>query len=164
MWCEFYIQLLSNIGSGIIIALLFFLLSDYVFKIPKLSGFWIVTVTTLKTSYNPYKDMVLTYKILIWLEGKNIYGSGEKIKETTNGNIQEYVGKNRSQIKINGSVLKKYLTPDKIVIHIEEKNIERNSSTIYLLEKKKKKWVGKFYSTVADSEGKIELARQSEVF
>lgn len=164
MWDEFYIQLLSNIGSGILIALVFFLLSDYIFKIPKLSGFWIVNVTTLKTSYNPYKNLILTYKIFIWLEGKNIYGSGEKIKEDANGTIREYVGKDRSQIKVSGSVLKKYLTQDKIVLHIEESNIERKSSTIYLLKKKKKKWSGKFYSTIADSEGNVELTRQSEVF
>lgn len=164
MWCEFLINLLANLGGGFVIAIVFFLLSDYIFKIPNLSGSWIAKVTTQKTSYNPYKDMVLTYKIFIWLEGKNIYGSGEKIKEVTSGNTREYTAENRSQIKIRGSVLKKYLTPDKIVIHIEEKNEKRISSTIYLLKKKKKKWSGKFYSTIADSEGNVELIRQSEVF
>jgi hypothetical protein len=56
------------------------------------------------------------------------------------------------------------LTKDKIVLHIDEKNEARNSSTIYLLEKRGKNWGGVFYSTIADSEGTIELSRQTPEF
>lgn len=161
---EMIIQLIANIASGITLALIFFLLSDYIFGIPRLSGCWLVEITNEKTKYNPFKNMVLTYKVLIWLEGKNIYGSGEKVKEKIGDNIKEYSGEGRNLIKIHGSVLKKYLSHDKIVIHIEEEGTVRKSSTIYLLHKEKNSLIGKFYSTIADSEGHVRWSRQTEEF
>lgn len=155
MWYDFLIQFISNLASGVVIAAIFFLLSDYIFRVPILNGSWTFTTQTEKTSYNNYKAMLLTYTVLLWQNGKTISGSGEKISENANGNIRNYTGSNRSQIKISGYITKNYLTKDRIIIHYEESSESRISSTIHLLTLEKDQLSGNFISTIAESEGKV---------
>ena len=160
MWCNILIECTANLISGFVLAFIFFILSDHLFKIPNLSGHWIFEAKTLKTTYNKYQNLILTYKILIWIEGRNVYGTGEKIKEQIGDIIKEYTGQERTRIKISGYIKKAYLGRDKIIIHYDEKGELRESSTIHLLTKKGNGLAGTFISTIADSEGLVRWSKQ----
>jgi hypothetical protein len=161
MWNDFIVQFFSTIAGGIVLATIFFILSDKIFKISDLNGCWHFKFTTTKTAYNKYNSMVLTYVVLIWMEGKNIHGTGEKIKEKTVGDKEvDYVGKDRIQIKISGYLTKRYILKDKITIHIEEKGKERDSSSIQILKFKSNNLIGKLIATSADSEGDVIWTKQ----
>jgi len=155
MWSNMFYQIITSLISGILIAFIFFLLSDFLFKLPNLSGYWNFSAKTLKTAYIPYEEMILNYHALIWTEGKTIFGTGEKISETSQGFIA-HSGEKRTQVTISGYITKKYLIRDRIVLHLKEEGEIRSSSTIHLLKTKRKKLMGKFISTAADSEGTVE--------
>ena len=161
IWNDFFTQTLSNIIGGIVLAVIIYLLGDIIFKISNINGCWYFRTTTNKSTLNSYNKMVLTYKVLIWMAGKNIHGTGEKIKEKTIGNDEiNYVGPVRTQIIISGYLTKRYLLKDKIIIHIKEKGTVRDSSSIQTLTFKKNNLIGKFISTAADSEGDVIWSKQ----
>lgn len=153
---DFEIQFWANIVSGVAVAVLFFIFSDFIFKLPNLQGHWNFKITVKDSAYNPYKELVVDYTALLWQQGNNIYGSGEKIKDKTkDGEERQYIGKNRARIKITGYVTKKYFSRSEILIHIEEINEQRTSSTVHLLKKTKKQLNGSYISTIADSSGVV---------
>ncbi len=157
MWCDITIQVVANLISGVLLALIFFMLSDYFFKVPNLTGCWSFSTKTSKSSLKTYEGMILNYTALIWMEGKIIYGTAEKINEhSKDKGFIEHTGEKRRKVKISGYVLKKYLGRDRIIIHLEESGEIRESSAIHLLKFEKKILGGTFISTAADSEGTVE--------
>jgi len=114
-------SLLSGIGAtvigGLILAVFFFVLREYIFKIQDINGLWIFETCTNETTYNPYKNLKLTYLVLLWQEGNLIRGTGEKVQENVNGEIRTYTGKYRSAIDLSGYLTKNYLRKDTVVIH-----------------------------------------------
>ena len=157
MWTDIFIQIIANLISGVLIALIFFLLSDYIFKVPNLTGYWNFTTKTVQSSLKTYEGMILNYTALIWMEGKIIYGTAEKINEYTKAKgFIEHTGEKRTKVKISGYVLKKYLSRDRIIIHLEESGEIRESSAIHLLKFENKSLKGNFIATAADSEGTVE--------
>ena len=150
--------IIETIIGGCVLTLIIFLIKEILCPLPYLYGHWIFEITYKKTKYNPYKGMKLKYKILINQKNKELLGTGEKIEEKLkNGKIQEYTGKNRVRIKLNGYIHKNYFSKDIINLHIEEHGTERVSSTVYKVAytKKKKKLSGCFTSTIADSSGSV---------
>src|SRR5271169_852459 len=89
---DLLIQIASTVIGGIILALIFFLVKDRLFGLPGLSGLWTFQVTTETTSYNPFKNMSLTYLVLLIQEGNHLSGTGEKIKEVMATGTREFVG------------------------------------------------------------------------
>lgn len=144
----------STVIGGLLLAFIFFVFRDFIFKFPALSGLWRFESETQSTSYNPYRGMKLTYLVLLWQEGPAIYGSGEKVREDLNGAVRTYTGAQRSRIEIRGYLTKRYLARSEVVLHFNEHSESRQSSTMQALKfEGRGKMGGTFASTVANSSG-----------
>ena len=152
---DLFNSILGTIIGGLFLSLIFFLLYDFIYKIPNISGEWEFTEKTLKTAYNPYKNLEVKYLALIWNEGNKIYGSGEKIYEKNTKEEINYEGDKRTIIDINGYLRKRYFWYDEIVIHYSEEGRKRKSSTIHKVELKSKVFSGSFFKTAANSSGTV---------
>lgn len=166
------LDIIKNVISAFTITIIFFILKEWIFKIPKFHGKIYLKQTTLKTKYNPYQDMELQYLMNIRIEGLNIIGTAEKIYEDSSigmkkEHIIHYNGKNRSYCQIEGYIQKRYISfHDKVIFHSFEENEQRKSSTYYQIEIRKKYLIfgeyvfknGSFQSTIAEQEGKFEIS------
>jgi|TARA_B100000315_G_scaffold200855_1_gene193166 hypothetical protein len=158
---EFVLDILATITGGIVLSFLFFIFSDFIHKTPNLSGRWYFVNETESTSYKKFKGLKVYYTVLLMQEGNNVYGTGEKIKDDLNGEISNYSGSKRVHIKIAGHLKNNFLTKDTLNIHYTEKGSLRPSSTLHNLIRFDDEYMsGKFYSTIADSEGKIKWTRK----
>ena len=82
----------ANLLAGLMIAFLFFIFKEKVFRIPNIGGIFYLRQRTENTVYNPYKEMELQYMLSLRLEGNKVYGSAEKIYENAS------VGKGKEHI------------------------------------------------------------------
>ena len=123
----------ATVLGGIVLTLLLFWIKEKVKPIADISGRWYFTTTTVDTAYNPYKDMQLEYVAVIHREGNKIYGTTEKIYEVSSKGEREYTGKNRKRGTLRGSIERNYLGKDKISLHSNEEEFERNSTNFYEL-------------------------------
>ena len=156
------VNILSTVIGGLLLALIIFLLKETVFCLPKLNGNWIYETITSKSDYNPYKNMKLQYYVLLWQEGNQIKGTGEKIFEKTENQEIEYVAKDRARVEVNGFLTKKYFLKKLIIIHLNEKNERRKSSTIHNLTiKNTNEMIGNFVSTIANTQGTVSWIRRT---
>ena len=153
---------LATILGGLILALVFFYIREKGFPLPDVSGEWTVSSETVETSYKPYIGMLLKYKVIIFCEGPSITGTSEKIWESSSKGEQTYTGRHRIRGEICGSIEKKYLSKDKIKIHIVEHGELRDSTSYHdlIVDKQRRSMRGKFYSTAADSKGKVHWKRK----
>lgn len=158
---EFTLDILATIIGGVLLSIMFFIFSDFIHKTPNLSGRWYFVNETQSTSYSKFKGLKVYYTVLLMQEGNKIYGTGEKIKDELNGNINKYTGKTRVHIEVSGYLKNNFLTKDTLNIHYTEKGKSRPSSTLHnLIRFDNKLMGGKFYSTIADSEGKVSWTRK----
>jgi len=136
-----------------------------IFRLPGLNGLWTFEIETKATTYNPYKEMKLTYLVLLWQEGASIYGSGEKVQEDVNGAVRTYTGQYRSRIEIRGYLTKKYLGCSEVAIHYREVGERRESSTMHTLRiKSDGEMSGEYASTIANSSGSATWRRGPDGF
>lgn len=107
--------------------------------------------------------MTLTYLVLLMREGHKLYGSAEKIYESTADGIKkEYVGKQRTRVQISGHIEKRYFDADRILIHIVEDGKQRVSSTFQKLECKNNNLLeGRFSSTISNQIGTVKWSKRS---
>ena len=139
-----------------VLTVLFFFVKEVVFSLPSMNGLWTFEMTTVSTSYNPFKKMKLTYLVLLIQEGSSLSGTGEKIKEIASGKARVYPAKKRIHIEIKGQIAKHYFKEDQITFHITESGLKRKSSTVHSLRViNKDKLAGSFVSTIATSTGDI---------
>lgn len=164
----FFNSFLANLFSVALITLILFLLSDYILKIPNVNGHWHLISTTKNAKLATYKNMELYYTVLLWQEGKRIYGSGEKFKEKTFGNVEKlYDPGKRTYIKITGYLTRKLLKKHEVVLHIFEEGEKRRSSAVHfvkLIKFKNNKMEGDFVSTISDSSGNVLWERKTNLF
>ena len=159
--CSIAEGVLATVIGGAILSLLFFWVKEKVFPIPRITGRWFFEMKTTETSYNPYKDMILQYEAIVWLEGKKIEGTVEKIYENSSTGERKYIEKNRTRGKISGYVEKNYLAKDLIYLHIVENGHGREYTTFFeLIDPKKNQMTGKFTSTAADQSGTVKWQRE----
>jgi hypothetical protein len=157
------IGVLATVIGGLLLALIFFLLSDFIFRLPALSGPWSFESETRSTTYNPYKGLKLTYLVLVWQEGHAIYGSGEKVRENVDGAIRTYTGAQRSSIEIRGYLTKRYFGKSEVVLHFHEDGEKRHSSTMQALKILDSTTMeGTYVSTVANSSGAVRWLRGAD--
>jgi hypothetical protein len=162
---EFWIQLAATLAGGIILTILFFLMKEVVFPLPVVNGLWTFEATTISTSYNPYKQMKVTYLILLIQQGNMLSGTGEKIKEIADGKQHEYPSEKRIHIEIKGQITKRYFAKDQITFHIIEYGLKRKSSTVHSLRLiNKNQLVGPFVSTIATSIGDVVWTRDNSEY
>jgi hypothetical protein len=160
---ELSVAVLGTVLGGLVLALIFLLLSDYVFPLPKLNGLWRFDLTTFLTSYKPYQGMKLTYLVLIWQDGNVVRGTGEKVREDVQGAVRTYTAEHRSRVEIGGYVTKRYFRPSEVVLHFKEQGERRASSTMQTLSLfGNSRMEGDYVSTVANSSGSVIWKRGSD--
>ncbi|MCD1631560.1 MULTISPECIES: hypothetical protein [Marinobacter] len=156
----FLIATSATVAGGAILALVIFIIKEIICPIPNINGRWYFQKTTLKTAYNPYKNMVLRYEVMLWVEGATVRGSAEKFYEDAQNRTREYVGEHRTRAKVGGFIQKNYLRKDRVFIHIIENGESRESTTFHELKfNTKKKMQGQFYSMVAKQSGEVQWQR-----
>lgn len=161
---QLFLSIIGTVLGGLFLSLIYFSLYEFFYRIPNLSGTWNFIEHTNNSAYKPYLNMQVTYLSIIWNEGTNIYGSGERIEEiTTTDGLHKYPAKERINIEIQGNIKKRYFWNDEITIHYFENGIERKSSTIHRMELKSKILIeGNFFKTAANATGKITWKKEGE--
>ena len=157
---SFISDILATIVGGVALTALFFLAREKLFPLADVSGRWYLQMTTVNSDYNPYKDMVLRYVLMIWREGNVIKGSAEKIYENSSTGEREYVGKNRTRALVEGYIQKNYLGKDRVYLHAVEDGHGRESTNFFdLLVKSDSEMIGAFNSMVANQDGTVICKR-----
>jgi hypothetical protein len=158
---SFLADIIATLVGGIGLTFLFFLAREKLFPIPDVTGRWYLEMVTVNTAYNPYKDMILRYVIVIWKEGSALKGSAEKIYEISSTGEREYNGKDRTRSEIEGYVEKNYLGKDRVYLHSVENGHGRQSTNFYdLLVKSESEMIGAFNSMVANQDGTVKCQRE----
>lgn len=151
---SFLSDLLSTLIGGILLTYLFFLLREKYFVLPNINGTWSLETTTIVSEYNPYKNMILKYILMIYKEGERIYGTCEKIYENSSTGEHEYIGKDRKRGTITGSIEKKYFGKDKLLLHIVIDDFGRQSTFFVNLEDQgANEFTGIFQSMISNQSG-----------
>lgn len=158
---SFWADVLATLLGGVVLTFLFFIARERLFPISEVTGKWYLETVTINTAYNPYKQMVLRYVLIIWREGNVLKGSAEKIYEKSSTGEREYEGQNRTRSKVDGYLEKNYLSKDKIYLHSIENGHGRESTNFYDLSvESKSKMVGIFCSMVANQDGTVRCQRE----
>ncbi|WP_439531528.1 hypothetical protein [Marinobacter adhaerens] len=155
-----YTSTLATVLGGLFLALVIFLIKEKVCPIPNINGRWYFQKKTLKTAFNPYRNMILRYEVMLWREGPSVYGTAEKIYENAATGEREYIGKNRTRADVQGFIQKNYLSKDKVFLHIRENGHGRESTNFHELTfQSKTKMSGQFSSMVAKQSGDVSWQR-----
>lgn len=154
---SFFADVIATVLGGSILAFLFFLFKEKISPPPKITGRWYLEQKTKETAYNPYADMVLRYVMMLRQEGNRIEGTAEKIYERSSARECDLIGKQRPRAAVTGHVEKRYLSGDRIYLHVIENGRERESTTYYeIIAGRVEPFSGRFLSTVADQTGTIK--------
>jgi len=153
--CELLINIIGTIIGGLLLTLFLFVLNEFVFPKKNLTGEWETKITIINTGYNPFKNLVIEYKMHLIQKGYELSGSGEKTKDIKpNGSETVFLRENRVNVEIDGYFERKYLGKSRIYLNIIENGRKRKTRTTYILTLKNKKNLnGTFISTAADSNG-----------
>jgi len=160
--CDLLVNVLGTIIGGLLFTLLLFLLNEYVFPKNNLTGEWKTSTKVEKTSYNPFKDLTVEYKIHLIQKGYELSGSGEKVKDIkADGTQTVFLRENRVNIVIDGFFERKYFGKSKVYLNIEEEGRKRDTRATYTLTLKDHDTLeGTFISTAADARGTIIMKKQ----
>jgi hypothetical protein len=159
------VQVASSLVGAVVVAVVFFLFSDFVFKPPNLNGKWLVATAVERTAYTSYEGMIVLFEIVLYQEGDRVSGTAEKLAEFANGSMRVYEPAKRTRAEIAGAIDRNYLTKDRLNIHWVEHGDERVSSTFFeILRFDDSHMVGTFDSTAARSSGTAEWGRSIDLF
>ena len=126
-------QIVGALVTTVALSLGFMIFNDFIAPLPDLSGNWKFTVTYENTTLSNFKDLGVTYEVLLIQEGLKLSGSGEKVSE--GGPTQaskNYSGESRrTHIDIVGSVVRNYFSPDVLVLYCEEENDDSRPSSSF---------------------------------
>lgn len=160
--CDLIVNVLGTIIGGLLFTLILFLLNEYVFPKNNLTGEWKTIIKIEKTSYNPFNDLTVEYKIHLIQKGYDLSGSGEKIKDIK-ADLSEtvFIREKRVNIDLDGFFERKYFGKSKVYLNIEERGRKRNTRATYTLTLKDHNTLeGTFISTAADACGSIIMKKQ----
>lgn len=153
------VNLVSAVLGGLVLALLFFLMKEKVFPLPKIVGRWYFEIHTENTEYSRYQDMILRYVAMLWCEGHVVHGTVEKIHEDSSTGERDYVGSDRTRGEIRGYIEKNYLGRDRIFLHIVEDGTRKSTLFHELTLRSRRSMDGRFASTIADQYGSVSWQR-----
>jgi len=155
------INIIETICGGLVLTILLFIFNEFIFNKKNLSGVWKGELQIKESTYNPYNDLLIEYEFHLIQNGKNIKGTGEKIKETNRKNkVTEYEKNKRVTLEIDGFYSRKYLRESQINLTLKEHGRLRESRAFYHLKvENSKRMTGSFNWTAADSTGKIILKK-----
>ena len=139
----------------------FVIFNDYIAPPPNLTGRWEFTLVYEHTARPSFKDLQVTYQVLLIQKGLELHGTGEKVSACSpESGLETYSGAKRINIMINGSIKRNYLSKNKLVLHYIEEGKLRNSSTVQRLELHGQKAMsGRFWTTIADTIGSVHWER-----
>jgi hypothetical protein len=158
---ELSINIIGTIIGGLLFTLILFLLNEYIFRKNNLTGEWETAIEIDKTSYNPFKDLKIEYKLHLLQKEYELVGSGEKINETKPGGVKTtYLRKNRITNTVDGYYERKYLGKSTVYLNVNEKGRTRDTRATFVLTfKDKNNLEGTFISTAADASGKVKMKK-----
>jgi hypothetical protein len=159
--CELLINTVATIIGGLILTLFLFLLNEYVFPKNNLTGEWKTSIKTEKTSYKPFENLTVEYKIHLIQKGYELNGSGEKIKDIKpDGTETVFLRENRVLIDIDGYYERKYFKKSKVYLNITEDGRKRETRATYFLTlNDDNNLKGSYISTAADASGQIIMEK-----
>jgi hypothetical protein len=158
---------IQTIVGTVLIGSFFLVASDYIFPVPNIHGKWKFTTMPTSALSTKHSIMQLTYTIRIFQEGDKFKGIGEKIKAEIPKNnygiaplVENYDGKSRVKIEIEGYIENNYFAQDKIRMIYTEGGSNgkgpRDTVTIQnLFLTNNDELTGYFDSTISDSVGKV---------
>lgn len=159
---SFWSDIAATLVGGVVLAVFFFWFREKVVPLPAITGRWYFEVRTFRTSYKPYKNMVLRYVAMLWREGNRIEGTVEKIYENSSTGEREFVGKNRTRGEVAGYVEKNYFGKDRVLLHVIEEGHGRESTYLYeLVMTPDGAMTGEFSSMVANQDGTVRWQRSA---
>lgn len=153
-------NVVGSLISAILIALVFSLWNDYIYKNDQLDGYWRVEYETAESSYQKYIGLKTYYDFVIGQNGNVVKGTGEKVAENLSGKYFEYENGKRTHLDFTGSITYKVFSKNKLDLIYKENGRKRSSSTILnLVITSKDKMVGTYISTIAASKGKVTFTK-----
>lgn len=162
---QFWPNISGTIMGGVFLALLFFIVKEYLCPPPALSGAWECEQIVDETDYPPFKGMKVWHRIVLIQDGTDLIGTGERDREDSSTGIRPYRGSDRTPVKVTGKIEKNYLSPDVIRIHWEADSKTRKSSSIFELKVSGNKLsgglVGRIYTTAGPCSGRSIWTRLS---
>jgi hypothetical protein len=153
---------LGTIVGGVFLTVLYFVFSEKLFRVPRLAGTWILESAISQTKYNPFRGMVLRYKVLLFQTGNELRGTAEKVYEKSDKE-RVFSGLNRTVAIIEGTVQKAHVRRSTIFLHAVEEGEQRSSS--WIIEARCRRFgsqmylAGRFSGTAGDSSGIVVLER-----
>lgn len=153
---------LGTIVGGLFLTVLYFTFGQKILRPPRLSGVWVLESMISQTKYNPFRGMVLRYKVLLLQDGTKLHGTAEKVYEKSD-KTRVFTGPGRSIATLNGTVQNAYIGRSSVVIHVVEKGEQRSSS--WIMEARCQRFgrrmrlTGQFSGTAGDASGSVSLVR-----
>ena len=96
-WAQYHVFLenasanaLGTVCGGLFLTLLYFVFGHYIFRPPQLGGSWAFDATIEHTKYNPFRGMLVRYKILLIQNGLTLTGTAEKTYENSREACSEH--------------------------------------------------------------------------
>ena len=113
------------------------------------------------TKYNPFRGLLVRYKVMLLQDGTRITGTGEKVYEAPNGETLDgeihYVGDQRIRVTFDGSIRKSYFTRSCAYLHMIHAGEKRVSSAFFVLRcsgwSRRLYLDGSFAMTASDASG-----------
>jgi len=161
-WTGILSNALGTIIGGAFLTIFYFALAEKLLRLPQLSGTWMLETSAADTSYNPFRGMVLRYKLLLLQDRSNIHGTAEKVYEKSDKE-RIFVGKSRTHASINGVIRKAYLSRSTLLLHVTEQGFQRSFSWVVrarcLRFGRRMYLIGEFSSSAGDTSGTLSLRR-----
>ena len=150
-------QVVGALLTAVALHLAYMFFNDHIAPPPDLFGQWRFTEVYDNTALSDFKDLKVTYEVLLLQEGEEISGTGEKVSDQgPNQDPMEYVGENRTNIEVTGAIVNNYLSGDMSLLHHSESGRRRESSTIHRLAICGADIMcGCYRSTIADTSGRV---------
>ncbi|MEO8884957.1 MAG: hypothetical protein ABI367_02770 [Mucilaginibacter sp.] len=159
-WKELSISIGGTVIGGLILAIIIFLYDEKINPKINVSGRWKVNITISSSDHNPLINLSLEYELHLLQKGYEIIGSGEKIRETSNQKVLNYIGANRVRIDVVGYLERNVLKKSKLFLSTIEHGMQRESSLSYdLIFNSKNEITGIFFSTAGNSSGNASFSR-----
>ena len=158
-------QIGAALATAVVLHLTYMFFSDYIAPPPDLIGQWKFTEQYDDTEYTRFKNLQVTYQVLLLQDGTRFSGGGEKVSER--GPTQDpvhYIGDKRTNIDVTGTINHNYFSGDTLVVQYNESGRRRASSTIHRLALCGPHIMcGCFRSTIADTSGRVWWQRGQEL-
>ena len=141
----------------------FMIFSDYIAPAPDLAGRWKFTMVYEDTAYAKFEDLQVTYQVLLFQDGLDLSGNGEKMSDRgpTHDSV-DYIGDRRTHLRIAGTITRNYFSADVVTLHYMEAGRRRDSFSLHRLPYVNSHTMcGCFHTTVANSSGTVSWRRAS---